>query len=44
VLEFSHDWRLVVAAFAIALMAGFTGLSLTRGVSRRTVAQRKVAV
>ncbi len=43
-LEFSHDWRLVVAAFAIALMAGFTGLSLTRGVSRRTVAQRKVAV
>lgn len=43
-LDFSHDWRLVVAAFAIALMAGFTGLSLTRGVSRRTVAQRKVAV
>lgn len=43
-LEFSHDWRLVLAAFAIALMAGFTGLSLTRGVSRRTVAQRKVAV
>ncbi len=43
-LEFSHDWRLVVAAFAIALMAGFTGLSLTRGASRWSVLQRKVAV
>jgi NO-binding membrane sensor protein with MHYT domain len=44
VLEYSHDWRLVLAAFAIALMAGFTGLSLTRGVSRRSVGERKVAV
>ena len=43
-LEYSHDWRLVLAAFAIALMAGFTGLSLTRGVSRLSVTQRKVAV
>lgn len=43
-LEFSHDWRLVVAALAVALMAGFTGLSLTRGVSRLSVTQRKVAV
>lgn len=43
-LEFGHDWRLVLASFAIALMAGFTGLSLTRGVSRLSVTQRKVAV
>lgn len=43
-LDYSHDWRLVLAAFAIALMAGFTGLSLTRGVSRRSVGERKVAV
>ena len=43
-LDYSHDWRLVIAAFAIALMAGFTGLSLTRGVSRRSVGERKVAV
>jgi NO-binding membrane sensor protein with MHYT domain len=44
VLEYSHDWRLVLASLAIALMAGFTGLSLTRGVSRLSVTQRKVAV
>lgn len=43
-LEFSHDWRLVLASLAIALMAGFTGLSLTQGVSRLSVTQRKVAV
>ena len=43
-LEYGHDWRLVLASFAIALMAGFTGLSLTRGVSRLSVTQRKVAV
>lgn len=43
-LEFSHDWRLVLASLAIALMAGFTGLSLTRGVSRLGVTQRKAAV
>ena len=43
-LDYSHDWRLVLAAFAIALMAGFTGLSLTRGVSQRSVGERKVAV
>ena len=43
-LEYSHDWRLVLASLAIALMAGFTGLSLTRGVSRLSVTQRKVAV
>jgi NO-binding membrane sensor protein with MHYT domain len=44
VLEYSHDWRLVLASLAIALMAGFTGFSLTRGVSRLSVTQRKVAV
>ncbi len=43
-LEYSHDWRLVLASLAIALMAGFTGFSLTRGVSRLSVTQRKVAV
>ncbi len=39
-----HDYRLVAASLAVALMAGFTGLSLTRGVSRLPVGQRKVAV
>lgn len=43
-LDYSHDWRLVVAALALALMAGFTGLSLTRGASRLPVGQRKVVV
>ena len=43
-LDYSHDWRLVLAALAIALMAGFTGLSLTRGASRLAVGQRKAVV
>ena len=43
-LEFSHDWRLVLASLAIALMAGFTGLSLTRGASRLDPARRKAVV
>lgn len=43
-LDYSHDWRLVLAAFAIALMAGFTGLSLTRGASRLDVPRRKAVV
>ncbi|MAW85000.1 MAG: carbon monoxide dehydrogenase [Phyllobacteriaceae bacterium] len=43
-LEYSHDWRLVLAAFAIALMAGFTGLSLTRGASRLETGRRKAVV
>jgi diguanylate cyclase len=44
VLDYSHDWRLVLAALALALMAGFTGLSLTRGASLLPVGQRKVVV
>lgn len=43
-LEYSHDWRLVAVAFAIALMAGFTGLSLTRGASRLDTGRRKAVV
>lgn len=43
-LDFSHDWRLVLASLAIALMAGFTGLSLTRGASRLSPAHRKAVV
>jgi NO-binding membrane sensor protein with MHYT domain len=44
VLDYGHDWRLVLAAFAIALMAGFTGLSLTRGASRLDEGRRKAVV
>lgn len=44
VLDYTHDWRLVLASVAIALMAGFTGLSLTRGASRLSPPLRKAVV
>lgn len=44
VIEYSHDPWLVLAAFAIALMAGFTGLSLTRGANALPVGQRKAVI
>lgn len=43
-LDYSHDPRLVLASLAIAIMAGFTGLSLTRGASRLDVQRRKAVV
>ncbi len=43
-LDYSHDLRLVLASFAVALMAGFTGLSLTRGASLLPLGQRKLVV
>lgn len=43
-LDASHDYWLVAASLAVALMAGFTGLSLTRGASQMTVGRRKSVV
>ncbi len=43
-LDFSHNAWFVIASFAIALMAGFTGLSMARGLSRVPQTQRKVIV
>ncbi len=43
-LEYSHNIWLILASLAVALMAGFTGLSLTRGVSVLNARQRKVVV
>lgn len=43
-LDQSHDFLFVAASLALALMAGFTGLSLTRGASGMTPARRKSAV
>jgi diguanylate cyclase len=43
-LDFSHNAWLVVASFAIALMAGFTGLSMARGLSRVPPGERKLRV
>ncbi|MFP7672473.1 MHYT domain-containing protein [Marivita sp. S0852] len=43
-LDFSHNAVLVAISLIIALVAGFTGLSLTRNLSEKTLAQRKIAV
>ncbi|MEM0949860.1 MAG: MHYT domain-containing protein [Pseudomonadota bacterium] len=40
-LEYSHNPMLVIASFAIALMAGFTGLSMIRGASQVDPVRRK---
>ena len=39
-----HSPWLIIASLCVALIAGFTGLSLTQGVSKKSVNQRKVAV
>ena len=43
-VDFTHNPWLVAASFCVALMAGFTGLSLTRGVSALPDWRRKVAI
>lgn len=43
-LDYSHNPWLVLASFAIALMAGFTGLSIARGLSHVPPGQRKLRV
>ena len=43
-LEFTHSPWMVAASFAVALFAGFSGLSLLRGASRLPVGQRKFLV
>lgn len=43
-LEVAHNGWLVAASLAVALMAGFTGLSLTKGASALPVGPRKTRV
>jgi NO-binding membrane sensor protein with MHYT domain len=43
-LDYSHNFLLVAASLAISLMAGFTGLSLTRGASEMPIPRRKLVV
>lgn len=43
-LAHSHNSLFVLASFAIALMAGFSGLSLTRGASKLPLGLRKLVV
>ncbi|SMX45090.1 MHYT domain-containing protein [Maliponia aquimaris] len=43
-LDFTHQPALVAASLAVALMAGFSGLSLTRGANALSLSRRKVVV
>lgn len=43
-LEFNHNIFLVLMSCVIALVAGFTGLSLTRNLSQKTITQKKISV
>lgn len=43
-LDYGHNLWLVASSLVIALVAGGTGLSLTKDLSRKTVTQRKLAV
>ncbi len=43
-VDFSHNYSLVAASFVIAMVAGFTGLTLTKNLSEKTFGQRKVAI
>lgn len=44
VIAYSHNPAFVLASLAIVMMAGFTGLSLTRGASKLPTVQRKLVV
>ncbi|SPF78175.1 MHYT domain-containing protein [Pseudoprimorskyibacter insulae] len=43
-VAFTHNLWLVAASLCVALMAGFTGLSLTKGLSAQSAAHRKVVI
>lgn len=43
-LDFDHSPVLVVLSCIIALVAGFTGLSLTRNLARKSLVQKKISV
>jgi NO-binding membrane sensor protein with MHYT domain len=44
ILDYSHNTLLVVASLLVATMAGFTGFSLTKGLSERSIAHRKILI
>ncbi|MFK7753172.1 MAG: MHYT domain-containing protein [Sedimentitalea sp.] len=43
-LDFSHSPLLAAASLLVAMMSGFTGFSLTQGLSERSLVQRKVLI
>lgn len=44
ILDYSHNPMLVFASLLVAMMAGFTGLSLTKGLSERNIMHRKISI
>lgn len=44
ILDFSHNIALILASLLVAVMAGFTGFSLTKGLSERSIAHRKIRI
>jgi len=44
IFEASHDTFLIVMSCIVALVAGFTGLSLTRELSQKPILQRQISV
>ncbi len=43
-IEFGHNTVLVTMSFLVALVAGFTGLSLTKNLTPKSVMQRKISI
>ena len=43
-IEYGHNGLLVFLSLLVALVAGFTGLSLTKDPSSKSFSQRKIAV
>jgi NO-binding membrane sensor protein with MHYT domain len=43
-LEYSHNPSLILLSLAIAMMSGFTGLSLTQGASKMPLGRRKLMI
>ena len=43
-LDYTYNWPLVAASLAISLMASFTGLSLTRGLSKLPEQARQIRI
>jgi NO-binding membrane sensor protein with MHYT domain len=44
ILQADHDAFLVIMSGVVALVAGFTGLSLTRDLSRKPILQRQISI
>jgi NO-binding membrane sensor protein with MHYT domain len=43
-LDFSHNTALVIASIMVAIVAGFTGLTLSKDLSKQSVLRRKVSI